>query len=291
MLVRSYQGVIALDIDGTITSETHFIHPDVVTYFDFLQAKGWKFIFITGRPFQWGIQVLQYLSFPYLLAVQNGALTLEMPSQKVIDRRYLATDILPGMESICQEEETDFIIYSGFENEDWCYYRPSFFSQEWLSYLQQRVLILKERWQPLSSFKDLPISLFSSLKCFAKEKQASRLSQQIEEKLSLHAPLNRDPFCSECFVIQATHPQATKGHALRRFIHSFPQPHVVIAAGDDYNDLSMLQASDIKVVMASAPSDLQRLADIIAPPAIHNGIIQGLSEAIKKVNSVGGMHV
>ena len=54
----------------------------------------------------------------------------------------------------------------------------------------------------------------------------------------------------------------------------------VIAAGDDYNDEPMLEAADIKVVMATAPADLLSKADIIAPAASEDGIICGLEAAI-----------
>ena len=43
------KGIIALDIDGTITVEHHSIEPEVVRYLSGLAAEGWKMIFITGR--------------------------------------------------------------------------------------------------------------------------------------------------------------------------------------------------------------------------------------------------
>lgn len=285
MFFHSYQGIIALDIDGTITSETHSVHPDVVRYFTSLQDEGWIFMFITGRPFQWGYEVLKSFPFPYVFVVQNGALVLEMPARKVIDKKYLRSDILPLMENICLEEKTDFIVYSGFESQDWCYYRPTHLPSPLLAYLQQRVEALEEKWQPLSSFHSLPVSLFSSLKCFAQGDQAQRLSQRIEKELSLHAPVNRDPFNPHYFVIQATHIEATKGKALEYYRHQFPSVPVVIAAGDDYNDLSMLQKANIRVVMATAPADLKQWGDIIAPPASENGIIKGLKQAIEQAQN------
>jgi hydroxymethylpyrimidine pyrophosphatase-like HAD family hydrolase len=289
MFFHSYKGIIALDIDGTITSEAHFIHPDVVAYLASLHEDGWKLMFITGRPFQWGFQVLKFLSFPYLFAVQNGALVLEMPSQKIIDKRCLTTDTLPLFEKICFEEKTDFVVYSGFDHQDWCYYRPTHLSKDLLAYLQKRVATLGEKWQSVPSFKSLPISTFTSLKCFAKEDQAQHLSQRIEKELKLHAPPNRDPFNPTYFVIQATHPEATKGFALVHVRRSFAQPGITIAAGDDYNDITMLKEATIRVVMATAPSDLQNLAEVIAPPASKNGIIQGLTQAIKLANSYKGI--
>jgi hypothetical protein len=49
----------------------------------------------------------------------------------------------------------------------------------------------------------------------------------------------------------------------------FPSPKEIIALD--------------KVVMANAPTELLAVADIIAPPASQQGIIQGLAEAIKRL--------
>lgn len=282
MLFRPAKGIIALDIDGTLVTEDRELDKRMIQALHALSQE-WHFIFITGRPFQWGLRTLQPLPFPYVLAVQNGALLVEMPLKKILMRRYLTQEILPLMESICQKQATDFIVYSGMENKDWCYYRPQYLPDEIHAYVLRRTAYLKEKWQELSSFDQLPVSSFSSLKCFAAEKQAYLLSRCIEKELGLHAPLNRDPFDASYFVIQATHAEATKGDVLSEFAQLIGSSGPIIAAGDDYNDRTMLEKATVKIVMANAPADLLELADVIAPPAEQQGLIQGLAEAIERL--------
>jgi Cof subfamily protein (haloacid dehalogenase superfamily) len=282
MFFPQIKGIIALDIDGTITTNAHEMEQRVIDALSKRAKKGWKFIFLTGRPFEWAFRSLEPLPFPYALAVQNGALLLEMPSKKILSRKYLTKAILPLIEAICREQKTDCVIYSGFENHDWCYFRPTNLSPSILSYVLRRSAFLREKWQPLQNFSDLPVSFFSSIKFFAKEKQAFILSQSIEKNLDLHAPPNRDPFDPDYFVIQATHAEATKGQVLSEFIQFIGFSGPIIAAGDDHNDLTMLQAAQVKIVMANAPPELLNIADVIAPPATQQGIIYGLKEAIKR---------
>jgi Cof subfamily protein (haloacid dehalogenase superfamily) len=279
------KGIIALDIDGTVTTEAHAVPFQVIDYLSSLANNGWKIIFITGRPFQWSYTALHTLPFTYILAVQNGALLIELPSKEVLIRKYLNKLIIPRMEAICTKFGTDFIIYSGLENGDVAYYRPAKMSPVLLSYVQKRTAALGEIWQAVDSFHDLPIEVFSSVKCFADEPQALALSEEIE-KLGLHAPPNRDPFDSHYFVIQGTHHDATKGIALKSYVKKFDQNIPIIAAGDDYNDLSMLLVADVKVVMANAPNSLLEMADVIAPSALENGVIEGLTKAIKKTEEL-----
>ncbi|MBA2368993.1 MAG: HAD family phosphatase [Candidatus Protochlamydia sp.] len=287
MFFRESRGIIALDIDGTITAEAESIPKEVIDYFYTLYEKGWDFIFITGRPFQWGIRSLNAIPFPYALGVQNGALLLDMPTIQVIARKYLDREMLSGFETVCLENHTDFVIYSGLENKDRCYYRPERLPQHVLEYVHARSGKLGEKWNVFNSFDELEITSFAALKCFAKFQEALLLSEQIEGRLNLHAPLIRDPFSHEYFVVQATHAEATKGSALKEFLAFKKMTGPVLAAGNDYNDLSLLQLANVKIAMEDSPEDMLRIADIVAPSVTKNGIILGLEEGIR---FTGGFH-
>lgn len=274
------KGIIALDIDGTITPNHHFIPLPVIDYFVQLHGQGWHFIFITGRPFQWGYETLAPLPFPYYFAVQNGAIILEMESRKILQKKYLDKTILPVMEQICREEPTDFVIYAGYEHQDHCFFRPTHFSDSMLNYLHYRCNKLEEVWKPMSDFSTLHIEQFPSIKCIGDQSCIERISAKIEEQLQLHIPLIHDPIDRQYLVAQATHPQVNKGQALLDLIEVIGKRGILIAAGDDNNDKTMLEKADIKVVMASAPQEILKMAHIIAPPASENGIIEGLRQAI-----------
>lgn len=284
MFFQPSKGIIALDIDGTVTAQAHEIDPLVIDALTKISLEGWGIIFITGRPFQWAESALRPLPFPYAIAVQNGALFIEMPTRTILMSKYLTQESLPKFEKISRQYETDFVIYSGLENDDWCYYRPASFQSAELAYLSRRVSFLGEKWQPLDSFSDLPISRFTSIKFFVPDQRGQLLSRQIEKESGLHAPPNRDPFNPHYFIIQVTHPEANKGFILKAFIHMMGVTGTIICAGDDYNDESMLRIADKKIVMANAPLELLAIADVVAPPATELGIIQGLREAIGQLS-------
>lgn len=283
------KGTIALDIDGTLTDHAH-LSLNVITYLKSLADNGWRLVFITGRTFQSGFLTLQELPFTYYLAVQNGAIILEMPSRRILGKKYLDRSIFSELNAICDEEPSDFVIYGGFENQDHCFYRPNRFSPELMGYLEQRIVAFKEVWHPLNSYDEMALDAFPSVKCFGRYESAKKLCQRIEEKLGLHVPMIRDPFGAiylgqEYYVVQATHQSISKGQALLDVIALTGERGKVIAAGDDYNDVPMWQVADVKVVMATAPPDLQEKADIVAPAASEEGIIQGLEAAIAHVGN------
>ncbi|MCE5317209.1 MAG: Cof-type HAD-IIB family hydrolase [Parachlamydia sp.] len=273
------QGIIALDIDGTITAEHNSTPAEVVDYLGQLSQE-WHLIFITGRTFQWGYSALRTISYPYHFAVNNGALMLEMPKRKIVSRKYLSRDFIPGLEEICQKEGTDFVLYGGYECGDQCYYRPK--RLDISDYFKRRCLALEEPGIAVDSFDEVPLKEFAAAKCFAEGATAARLSSQIEQMLSLHAPAIRDPYDNHIYVVQATHPEVSKGETVDDFKKLTGSNGIVIAAGDDNNDRPMLAHADIKVVMATAPEDMRAAADIIAPAARELGIIKGLKEAVER---------
>lgn len=274
--------IIALDIDGTITVDHHSISSQVVTFLEDLSRNDWNLIFITGRTFRWGYEVLQHINCPYYFAVQNGAILLEMPSKKIVSKKYLDKSYLDIMETACRGELSSFVIYGGYEFGDDCYYRPKSFAPEMLDYIQRRTDVFREKWNAVESFENLPIQEFASLKAFGTFESAQRIISRIESESGLHVPLIKDPFQKDRYVVQATHPHVNKGEAVKDLKNILNGSSLVIAAGDDNNDRTMLAIADIKVVMATAPEDMLIDADIIAPPAEHLGIIEGLSKAIEK---------
>jgi Cof subfamily protein (haloacid dehalogenase superfamily) len=280
--MTDHKGWIALDIDGTITDQSHHIYPPVVDCFRKLYEIGWKFIFITGRTYSFGTSALHVLDFPFFLALQNGADILQMPEKKLISRCYLPADLLDTLETLCKKESEDFIVYSGYEKGDFCYYRPHCFSQELLRHLEKIKTLSPEPWQAVESFQFASEERFPLVKCLGSYEKMRAVNQLLEPIDTIAVSLIRDPLDEEIYLNLITDPLATKGNALERIIAKVGQRNTVIAAGDDRNDISMLKRADISIVMGNAPQEMLQGADIIAKPASQMGIIEALKQATRR---------
>lgn len=271
-----FKGIIALDIDGTITIEKNRLEKIVNDYLNQLIDEKWRLIFITGRTFSFARPILSGLKGNYFFAVQNGAALFEMPSERLVKKHYLSTSLLPQLSAIYP-----LLVESGKEQKDICYYRRASFTSEELEYIDFRIQISPEKWISVDSFGTLKISEFAVGKYFATEEKA----HQIAKKMRTIAPLNiiviRDPFRPGYHLALVNNPNASKGHILEEFRQMHPSGLPAIAAGDDFNDLEMLEKSTFKIVMQNAPQKMHGLADLIAPPASEHGIIKALSEAIR----------
>ncbi len=276
-------GVIALDIDGTITDRHHEVDGCVVAFLHQLVDEGWRVVFVTGRTLARSEAIFSHITFPSFAILYNGAITVRLPHCHIVDTRYLSKTLIPPLGKITRGEGTDFVLYMGVESGDVIYYRKEFFLSEPLSHLLKRAEVLGEDWRQCDDFMALPNGKIASFKCFSSFDVAKRLGEEIVGKMGLHAPLVRDPYDERHAVVQVTQPEATKGLALRHLIDSQMLEGPIIVAGDDFNDIDMLKEGQERIVMATAPQEVLQWATVVAPSAKELGIITGLKEAIQRI--------
>ncbi len=272
------RGVIALDIDGTITSHHTQLKNEVKSFLKLISEE-WSIVFITGRSFTWGWEILQDLDFSYYLGVHNGAILYRMPSKQIVIKKLLPVSSLSSIDLLFKGMMNDYILYPETEGPTTCFFRPTRFSFQMLEYLKCRSETFQEKWIPFKDLEELPFDDFFALKYFGSLESVEVLAMRLENQ-QLHAPIIKDPYDLNVYIIQATHYDVSKGSTFMYLKELLHPDGTTIAAGDDNNDASMLALADIKVVMATAPESLLKMAHVIAPPATEMGIISGLTNAI-----------
>lgn len=276
-------GWLALDIDGTITPDKYSIPHEVVEYLHSLQRKGWNVMVLTGRSFSYAHRAVSFLNFPYFIAVQNGSLILQMPDQKALAKRYMQAEILGILDRNFKGLKGNYLVYSGYEKGDFCYYRPHLFSETDLAYIEEVKKREKETWQTRETFDLDEIKEIPLIKAFGSYEEMRKLYHLLQKEHAFELSLIRDNFLRDFFVLMITDRQASKGKALETLLQMKGRGKKVIAAGDDENDLSMFAVADIRIVMEGAPPHVKEKADLIAPPADKLGIITALEQILKKL--------
>jgi len=274
-------GWIALDIDGTITLDKYSVPKPVTDLLRSLVKDGWRLAMSTGRPFRFASMALSDFDFPFVLFCQNGSVALEMPSKKILFKRYLRWDALPQIEQAYEGIDSDFIVYAGVERSDLCYFRPKRFSPDDAPAIKSWQERQKEIWQPCEDFTEALLPTFPLAKCFGPYPRMEKVASRLKNCGRFQTALMRNPFDPEASIVLVTDRRASKGLALEEIFRIEGRGPCVIAAGDDENDLSLLQTADIKIAMAHAPDILQKRADILAPPTADMGIIHALQLATR----------
>lgn len=280
-----YKGLIAIDIDGTLTAVRDQLSPDTIQFLQELVAQDWKLLFVTGRTLDWADKLLQALPFAYTLSVYNGAYTVERPHNTVIKKRYLAFDQAFRVMTLLKDEDVGMAFYGPADRDQRSFLYRHHASLVLATHLKARARAVQENWKEILSLSELPLDYFSAMRLFCLPNIAKKYSFAIEDTLHLTAPMMKDSYDDSFAVVQVTHKEVSKGQAMQSVMTHLGNIPLVIACGDDHNDISMLEKADVAVVMATAPVEVLRLAHIVAPPAKDNGIIQGLTNAIKYAES------
>jgi hydroxymethylpyrimidine pyrophosphatase-like HAD family hydrolase len=267
-----HPGILALDLDGTLTNEPFSIPSAIITVLERLQKQGWTLLFMTGRPFSWGVRPLMALQVPYYIAAINGANLVQMPTGQQLLQKTIPLAELQVLGDACRAEKSNYVLYGGYVTQDRCYYRRDLFAPDLMHYLDRRCLHFGEEWHAVNSFEVVPLHSCASVKSFGDLESCQRIATAMEQRCQWQVTVIEDPYNRKSYVAQATHRQCNKGSVLLDFIKLQDFKGTVIAAGDDYNDVSMLQVAHIKIVMSTAPLAVQKLADIIAPSASEYGL-------------------
>lgn len=279
------KGWICLDIDGTLTDNIKTIPSEVLDLLTELDQKHWKIVFVTGRLFAMAHEPLKGLKFPYYLAVQNGASWYEMPQKIRRSKKYLPLSSFIEMESLFKGTTLDFVLVSGTEEGDLCFYRPDYLSPKMADYFKNDLSTYGGNWRAVSSFELIDIKEFPYGKVYGPKSDLQKLQLQFDQISTVKTHLIQDSVNPNNQILQVMRADVDKGKTVLDIIASSVLPTPIIAAGNDLNDETLLSIADVKIAMANSPKPLLEMADFIAPPVEEMGIIPALKRALIEVES------
>ena len=97
------------------------------------------------------------------------------------------------------------------------------------------------------------------------------LQQAIEQNFGLTALIMKDSFSDDVKIVQVTASGVSKGASFRYLCKKYTPLLGTIAAGDDTNDIDLLEAADIGIAVGDAPQSLRKIAYSTAasPDVLH----------------------
>jgi hypothetical protein len=264
-------GTLALDIDGTLTDSTHTIPHAVIEKLTELNEAGWEIMLVTGRSYRFASETLFHFPFPYILLVQNGADAIEMPSRAAISHAYLPKSTLLAIDPLLP-----LIVYTGPAYGDQCYYIEDRFDAIALAYLKKLQEKATLSLTPIPSFEQLEQKAFPLIKGIADRATLSRAQEELCH-LQIEQSHIQDPFFPDRSFLLITAQGVDKGRRVIGVMKDRGLSRPIVAAGNDLNDLPLLQIADRAIAMEGSPQQLLDVADTIAPPSSEMGILAALS--------------
>lgn len=265
--------LLVLDLDGTVVGEDNCITPAVKSAIQAVQQQGIQVAIATGRMYRSALRFYQELALTLPLLSYQGA-WIQDPHT---GQRHRHWPVAPerALELLDYFEQADLRPHLSIH----FYLDDQLYVQEMRPDTDQyakRTLI-----EPIV-VDDLRTVLDQTQVAPTKVLAVSEDPGIVETMLfTLQKRYRRNELYltrSAPIYFEATNPQVNKGVAVQYLAEEVLglTPAQVVAIGDNYNDLEMLQYAGVGIAMGNAPLAVQQQADWVAPSVEEDGVVTAI---------------
>lgn len=268
--------LLVLDIDGTLAGESNQISPRVLTAIQEVQGRGIAVAIATGRMYQAALRFHQAVESTLPLMAYQGAF-IKCPRTDTLHRhtplpRALALDLLAYLAPMEAQQDLSIHLYI----DDQLHVRAVI--EDTQAYAERSGV------DPLA-VGDLATLMYrqnhlETTKLLALSGNTALISQILADLEQRYASDDLYLTRSVDYFVEATHPLANKGEAVRFVAEDLLdlKPDQVMTVGDNFNDLEMLRYAGVGVAMGEAPIPVQQAADWVAPGVEEDGVAVAIEQ-------------
>lgn len=260
--------LIALDLDGTLTNSQKEISTRNRDCLLRAQAQGLRLVLASGRP-TYGIQPLaeslELARYGGFILAYNGGEIIDCATQTTLYQESLPNDVIALFDEAAQRHQLTLLGYDG----------PTILTTHPDDiYVQKEAFLNKMQVRQTASLVDqLPLP---ATKCLMVGDPERLVLAEAELQTSLGNRVN--VFRSEPYFLELVAPGIDKARSLRKLLqHLSLEPSQLIAMGDGYNDLSMIELAGLGIAMENAQAPVKAAADYIAPSNDADGVAVALA--------------
>jgi Cof subfamily protein (haloacid dehalogenase superfamily) len=254
-----------LDIDGTIAGQSNDVREPVKQAIRSAQAKGIQVAIATGRMYCSALRFHQEVGSTLPLLAYQGAWIQDPATQKIHQHlpvsRTTAEQLLDHFESDILRS----LLSVHFYINDQLYVRQV--TPETEIYAQRADI------QPIPVGDLRKVLTFEPTKVLALSDDTLIIDQLLGSLRKQYTPAELYLTKSVATFFEATNPAANKGTAVRYLAEEMLGLNAqnVMAIGDNFNDVEMLEYAGLGVAMGNAPADVQAIAQWVAPSVEQDG--------------------
>jgi Cof subfamily protein (haloacid dehalogenase superfamily) len=257
--------LLVLDIDGTITGESNTLSQPVKDVIAKAQAKGIQVAIATGRMYRSALRFHQEIGSTLPLLAYQGAWIQDPATEKIHRHLTVSRETAIQLLDYFEQPELRSLLSVHFYINDELYVRE--LTRETQLYAQRSGI-------PAIPVGDLRQALANEpTKVLALCDDTDVIEQLLGNLRRQYTPAELYLTKSVATFFEATNPFVNKGTAVRYLAEEMLnlQPANVMTVGDNFNDVEMLEYAGIGVAMGNAPSQVQAIAQWVAPNVEQHG--------------------
>jgi len=253
--------LIALDVDGTLLNDNHELTSEVKEAVRAAAGQGAQIVLCTGRGPISALPVLEELELGGTLIAHNGAATILSEDRTIVNKYDMNAQHLLHYIDYCREHNVHYDLNTTFEMmvEQMTPEAEGMYSK----YLAMPSVINLEEGLPEGLVK---------FTAFGSKELMDQVQAEWEKWPNLLQSIR-----SGDFFIDVQHPMASKGMALQQLARTRGIDRgKIMAVGNYYNDISMLEFAGLGVAMDNSPEVVKSAAQEVAPTNNDNGVADAL---------------
>jgi Cof subfamily protein (haloacid dehalogenase superfamily) len=264
--------LLVLDIDGTIAGHSNTISAGVKQAIVAAQARGIQVAIATGRMYRSALRFHQEIGSTLPLMAYQGAWIQDPITQKIHRHWAVPREIAHQLIDYFEQPELRSLLSVHFYINDQLYVRE----------LTRETQIYAERSgvTPIPVGDLRPALTNEPTKILALCDDTNVIDQLLGNLRRQYTPAELYLTTSVATFFEATNASVNKGTAVRYLAEELLGLELanVMAIGDNFNDVEMLESVGLSVAMGNAPDGVQAIAQWVAPSVEEDGA----AVAIKK---------
>lgn len=267
--------VIALDLDGTLLTSQKTLLPETVSALAEAQRAGAEVILVTGRHHSAIHPFYQQLQLTAPAICCNGTYLYDYAAKQVMDNDPMTTEQAEIVLQHLQEQGIDGLLYA---DDAMLYHKPTphvIRTQAWGETLPAAQRPVFRHVDSLLEAAHQADKLWKFALSYPDTTKLATLAEQVSREAGVT--------CEWSWVDQVDIAQQgnNKGKRLKQWLDSRGIPlEQVIAFGDNYNDLSMLESVGLGVAMGNAEEQIKARAGLVIGDNDHPSIADTVRERV-----------
>lgn len=269
--------LIAIDIDGTLLDPQFRISARNLSALQKAHAHGVEIILATGRRHDYALPVARELGIPVWLISSNGALIRSSAGETFYTDRLPASTAIKLVRHMEDFRGNAVITFDRPGHDALVLERVDELTRSISRWIETNAAYIRYVAPLENALVEDPIQ---AMYCGTVERMIAaqeRLSQAgfLDEITILRTQYDYRDLC----ILDVLNRDCSKGHALRRWAEQqgIPQQQIM-AIGDNYNDLEMLEYAGLPVIMGNASEELKQNGWKITASNAESGVAAALEE-------------
>jgi len=258
--------LLVLDIDGTIAGQSNTISKAVKQAIAAVQAQGIPVAIATGRMYRSALRFHQEIGSTLPLVAYQGAWIQDPATQKIHSHLVVPREIAHCLLDYLEQPQWRSLLSIHFYIDDQLYVRE----------LTRQTQMYAER----TSTEPIPVGDLRQLlthqptKVLALGDDTVLIEQLLVDLRSQYPPNQLYLTKSVATFLEAANALVNKGSAVRYLAEDLLglSRTNVMAIGDNFNDLEMLEYAGFSIAMADAPAAVKAVAQWVAPTVEADGV-------------------